>query len=324
MANLDTNLIVIIIIGLVLGGGGLLVGLLVIIFGRTNINERINQFVETPQAASTSTRKRATTRLNRFRYRLNTTLGMLNSEEFQSKLTTANWRITVSEYHLIRFFATLGALALGILVIGNWVAGVALAVIVFSIPGFLLMRAVSRRQNKFQDQLIDTLTLIKGAVSAGSSFLQSLDVVVDEMVAPASDEFRRVRREVELGLPLSQALTNLANRMESDDLFLVVSAVNINMQIGGNLTHILASVIETIRNRLYLFGEIRSLTSYARYTSYLLTLLPFLTALVLTLISPTYFEQLMAPGLTRIILIYALISVFIGNLLLRRISKIEV
>ena len=101
MANLDSNLIVIIIIGLVLGGGGLLAGVLVIIFGRTNVSERINQFVEVPDRDSARTRQRSTTRLNRFRYQLNTTLGMLNSEEFQSKLATANWRITVSEYHLI-------------------------------------------------------------------------------------------------------------------------------------------------------------------------------------------------------------------------------
>jgi tight adherence protein B len=154
--------------------------------------------------------------------------------------------------------------------------------------------------------------------------LQALDVVVGEMTPPTSEEFRRVRREVELGLPLNQALTNLANRMESDDLYLVVSAVTINMQIGGNLSLILESVIETIRNRIYLFAEIRALTAYATYTSYLLSLLPFITALVLVFISPTYFEQLMAPGVTRYILAYALVSLIIGNIVLRRVSKIDV
>jgi tight adherence protein B len=133
-----------------------------------------------------------------------------------------------------------------------------------------------------------------------------------------------VRREVELGLPLGQALTHMANRMESDDLYLVVSAVTINMQVGGNLSEILDSVIETIRNRIYLFSEIRALTSYARYTSYLLTLLPFLTAFILVLISPTYFDQLMQPGITRYILGYALVSLIIGNIVLRRVSKIDV
>lgn len=240
------------------------------------------------------------------------------------RLNSANWQISVTEYHLLRFAISVVFFVIGFFVARNVIAALALAIITFMIPGFLLFRSVQRRQNKFQDQMIDSLTLIQGAVRAGASFLQSLDVVVDEMAAPTSEEFRRVRREVELGLPLSQALTNLANRMESDDLYLVVSAVTINMQIGGNLTLILESVTETIRNRIYLFGEIRALTSYARYTSYLLTLLPFLTALVLILLSPTYFEQLMAPGLTRYILIYAVISLILGNILLRQVSKISV
>ena len=240
------------------------------------------------------------------------------------RLNSANWQITVTEYHLLRVGIALVMFTTGYFVGSNILTGLALAAISFMIPGFLLFRSVQRRQQKFQDQMIDTLTLIQGAVRAGASFLQSLDVVVEEMASPTAEEFRRVRREVEFGLPLSQALTNLANRMESDDLYLVVSAVTINMQIGGNLTVILESVTETIRNRIYLFGEIRALTSYARYTSYLLTGLPFFTAFVLMLLSPIYFEQLLAPGLTRYILIYALISLMLGNILLRQVSKISV
>jgi tight adherence protein B len=249
---------------------------------------------------------------------------MFNSEEFQTRLNSANWQITVTEYHLLRIIVTVVMFFLGFWISGNIIAALALAMITALIPGFLLFRAVQRRQQKFQDQMIDSLTLIQGAVRAGASFLQSLDVVVDEMAVPTSEEFRRVRREVELGLPLNQALTNLANRMESDDLYLVVSAITINMQIGGNLTVILETVTETIRNRIYLYGEIRSLTAYARYTSYLLSLLPFVTALVLMLLSPQYFEQLMQPGLTRYILIYALISLILGNIILRQVSKINV
>ena len=324
MGIFESNIFLVTVVSLILGGIGLIIGVMVIIFGNNAVSERLNKFVETPSRSKSQSRSRDVNRLSRFRYRLNVALGMLDSEEFQMKLNSANWRITVTEYHLIRFFASLMLLLLGTWIIGSIFAGLILAVIVYTIPGFLLFRAVNRRQKQFQDQLIDTLTLIRGAVSAGSSFLQALDVVVSEMVPPSSDEFRRVRREVELGLPLNQALSNLANRMESDDLFLVVSAVNINMQIGGNLTVILDTVIETIRNRIYLFGEIRALTSYARYTSYLLTLLPFLTALALMLISPNYFELLLQPGLTRIILIYAAISMFVGNIVMRRVSKIDV
>lgn len=324
MFGLGSSSLLAVMIGSAVVGGGLIIGALVLVLGRSDVNERLNTFVEAPRRTQTSSRPRDFNRLNRFRYQLNMALGMLDSEELQIKLNSANWQITPSEYFLIRFFSAILFFVLGSLILGSWVAGLALGPVVYSIPSVMLFSAVNKRQRQFQDQLIDTLTLIKGAVAAGSSFLQALDVVAGEMAAPSSEEFRRVRREVELGLPLSQALSNLANRMESDDLFLVVSAVNINMQIGGNLTLILDTVTETIRNRIYLFGEIRSLTSYARYTSYLLTLLPFLTAFVLAIISPTYFERLLEPGLTRWILIYAGISVVVGNIVLRRVSKIDV
>lgn len=319
-----TTSLLLIVFAISAGGIVLLAGVVYMVVGRSDVGERITRYVDTSTTQSQSGRDSRYARFSRFRYQLNVTLSMFNSEEFQMKLNSANWQITVMEYQLIRIFSTFGAFVLGYLIVQNFYAAIALGAVAFIIPGALLFRAVQTRQRKFQDQLIDSLTLIRGSVAAGASFLQSLDVVVGEMTPPTSEEFRRVRREVELGLPLNQALTNLANRMESDDLYLVVSAVTINMQIGGNLSLILESVIETIRNRIYLFGEIRALTSYARYTSYLLSLLPFITALVLVFISPTYFEQLMQPGLTRYILIYALISLIMGNIVLRRVSKIEV
>ena len=313
-----------VIIAVSMGGLVVLIGVIVIVLGRGDVGERINRYVEAPSSSQSSSQQSRFSRYSRFRYQLNQTLSMFNSEEFQNKLNSANWQISVTEYQLIRLGATIIFFILGFLILKNIIAGIAMAGVVFVLPGAILFRAVQRRQRKFQDQLIDSLTLIRGSVRAGSSFLQSLDVVVSEMTPPTSEEFRRVRREVELGLPLHQALSNLANRMESDDLYLVVSAVTINMQVGGNLGQILEAVTDTIRNRIYLFSEIRALTSYATYTSYLLTLLPFITALILVFISPTYFDQLLKPGLTRYILYYAVISLIVGNIVLRRVSKIEV
>ena len=313
-----------VVVAVSLGGVVVLAGVVVIFFGRNDVGERINRYVEREESAGSASQRSRFSRYSRFRYQLNQTLSMFNSEEFQNKLNSANWPVTVTEYQLIRLGATVIFFVIGFLILQNVIAGIAVGGMAFVVPGAVLFRAVQRRQRKFQDQLIDSLTLIRGSVRAGSSFLQSLDVVVSEMTAPTSEEFRRVRREVELGLPLHQALSNLANRMESDDLYLVVSAVTINMQVGGNLGQILEAVTETIRNRIYLFAEIRALTSYATYTSYLLTMLPFITALVLVLISPTYFDQLLKPGLTRYILYYAVASLVMGNIVLRRVAKIEV
>jgi Flp pilus assembly protein TadB len=100
--------------------------------------------------------------------------------------------------------------------------------------------------------------------------------------------------------------------------------VNINMQVGGSLSTILNVVIETIRQRMYFLSEVRSLTAYANFASYLLSLLPVITIAALSILSPMYWEQLLEPGITRYILIYAACSIIAGNIVLRRIAKVKV
>lgn len=309
---------------------GLIIGVYLASQGRREMNERIQYFVQPTSLVSSLVlnpslpEQEGDTSLTRFRRQFNRVFAILNSEEMQRKLIAANWRVTVSEYLFLRFgIATLSFL-LGLLIFRNIFPGIGLAVLAYIIPGFFVFRSVQKRQKLFQSQLLDTLTLIRGAVGAGYSFQQALNVIVQEMASPTSDEFRQVRKEVELGLPLARALTNMANRMESDDFLFVVTVVNINAQVGGNLTVILNVVIETIRQRIYLFSEMRSLTAYASFAGYLLTLMPFATIAALAVLSPGYWEQLFQPGFTRYVLIYAAGSLIIGNIILRRISHVEV
>lgn len=313
-----------IIITIGFGVIGLAFGTFVVFTGRDKVGERIIHYLETPsrdQATAESTNDPA---LNRFRRRFNLIFSRLNSEEMQRKLVAANWSITVSEFWFIRVGAALISLLIGLLLFRNLFSGIGLAIVAYMIPGFLLFRKIQERQKLFQNQLIDSLTLIRGAVSAGYSFQQSLNVVIQEMGSPTADEFRQVRKEVELGLPLNRALTNMANRMESDDFNLVATVLIINTQVGGNLTTILNVVIETIRQRVNLFSEMRSLTAYANFASYLLTILPVITMVVFSLLSPVYWNQLFEPGVTRFVLIYAACSLVVGNIVLRRISKVNV
>ena len=225
---------------------------------------------ESPQRAME--RRRA--RINRFRLRLNNMLSMFVSEQLSMQLLSANWPITETEYLLIRFWGAVLGLILGWAIFQSPFSGLGLAVIVYLIPSVYLRMSINRRQQAFERQLVDVLVLMNGAVRAGYSLLQSLDVVVREMKAPASDEFRRVRREVGLGLPINQALLNLTSRMQNDDLYLVVTAININQQVGGNLVTMLDAVTQTIRERIRLFAEVRVLTSQQRFNSYILTLIP--------------------------------------------------
>lgn len=262
-------------------------------------------------------------RITRFRYWLDNFLSIFLTKDLHLKLQSSNWQITVSEYVLIQLSGAVIGLLLGWTLGKSVVIGVIAGIILYMLPSLILQHSIFVRQRKFQNQLVDVLVLIRGAVQAGFSLLQSLNVVVQEMPAPVGEEFSRVQREVQFGIPLSQALESLADRMESNDLDMVVTAIIINNQVGGNLSLMLTAVTETIRNRIALLGEVRALTSYARYTSYLLTLLPFVTTLIIILLSPNYFAEALDFPLTRLIFVLAFISVLIGNIWLRRIAHIR-
>jgi tight adherence protein B len=194
---------------------------------------------------------------------------------------------------------------------------------VFFIPNILLLRAISQRRLNFGKQLVDILILLTGAVRAGYSLPQALELVSKELKAPASEEFHRVRHEIGLGLSLSQALNNLVTRMENDDLYLMVTAININSQVGGNIVVMLEAVTTTIRERVRLFAEVRVLTSQQRFGSYILTFMPVGMAAALFFLNPEYMMRLFEPQML-CIPIGAAIMVIFGNIAIRHLSKIEV
>ena len=206
----------------------------------------------------------------------------------------------------------------------EYTGGVFLAAIAILVPPILLEKAITKRQQKFHTQLLDVLILIKGAVQAGYSLMQALDLAVKEIPAPSSEEFGRVLREVQFGIPLEGALFNLGKRMQNDDLQIVVTAIVINSQVGGNLSTVLDATISTIRDRMHLFGEIRSLTSYSSYVGNFLTLMPFLTGFAIFMMSPGYFDTVKTSLITQIILAMALLSVILGNIWIRKLVQIKV
>ncbi len=313
-----------VVLAMVLGIVAMGVGVYIALRTRDEMSQRIDHFVEPTRSDLALQQAETEPLLSRLRRRFNTLFAGLDSEDMQHKLVAANWPITGGEYWFIRVGGALLAFIVGLGIFRNILPAAGLAVLAYIVPGFMLFRGIQGRQKRFQSQLIDSLTMIRGAVASGYSFQQALNVVIDEMDSPSSEEFRQVRREVELGLPLGRALFNMASRMESDDFNLVATVIIINIQVGGNLTTILNVVVETIRQRVYLFSEMRALTGYANFAGYLLTLMPVFTLIALSLLSPTYWQQLFQPGVTRYILIYAACSLVVGNIVLRRIAKVNV
>lgn len=199
------------------------------------------------------------------------------------------------------------------------------------VPRLYLKRRAGKRLKEFNTQLPDTITLLSNSLRAGSSFLQGIDLVKREAGGPMADEFDRVVREMNLGQNLETALNNLVRRVDSEDLELVVTAINIQSQVGGNLANVLDAIAFTIRERIRIKGEINTLTAMGRYSGYVLLALPPALGGILFLISPSYMGAMFEKppeflGLPMGLFLFAVggVSMGLGYLLIRRIVNIKV
>lgn len=198
-------------------------------------------------------------------------------------------------------------------------------------PRLWLKRRQAKRLKAFAQQLPDTITLLANSLRAGSSFLQGMELVTREARPPISEEFTRVVREMQLGVALQPALNNLVRRVASEDLELMVTAIQIQSQVGGNLATVLDAISHTIRERIRIHGEIQTLTAMQRYSGYVITLLPVGLAGLLFVISPTYisamFErppEMMGLPMGVVFFLVGLLSMGIGYFFIRRIVDIKV
>jgi len=288
------------------------------------VEERMLVYATVPEFLQEQKKDRANPRLFRVRRQLNSMLSVLGTEDLNLQLMRADWKISSTEYILIRIGVMIVGFVLGWVIFDSILSGLALAILANLLPGLFLRRSATRRQIKFEGQLVDVLVLITGAVKTGFSLLQAMEVVQREMQPPASDEFRRVHVEIGLGIGLSQALDNLSSRMQNQDLDLVVTAIKIHNQVGGNLSTMLEAVTETVRERDRLFREARVITTQQRYTSYLISILPIAIGLLMFMLNPDYIMQLFTNGIFIIIPILAAVGIIAGHFVLQRITKIEV
>jgi tight adherence protein B len=252
-------------------------------------------------------------------------------------IARADLKLKPSEFLMIWGAAIVGTpllflvLSLVMPALGSPIALLVGVLVGFMLPRIWLSRRKAGRLNAFNKQLPDTITLIANALRAGSSFLQAIELVVRESRPPISTEFARVIREVNLGLPFEQALENMVRRVRSDDLELMATAISIQHTVGGNLAEILDSIAFTIRERVRIQGEIRTLTAQQRMSGYVVGFLPVALAAFLFVAAPGFMEPMfdarisvMGLPLGVIIMVIGGISMFFGFMFIRRIVDIEV
>ena len=255
------------------------------------------------------------------------------TQGIKSRIAKADAKLRVSEYLALQALAAVGVGAAVYFLLGNNTIFTVLgAIFGLFIPRIYLSFAAKRRMRAFENQLSDTLNLWVNALRSGYSVLQAMEAIATELPPPVSVEFERVVQEVRLGLGLPQALYNMLHRVPSDDLDLVITAVNIQREVGGNLAEVLDTISFTIRERVRIKGEIRTLTAQGRLSGWIISLLPIGLALVLMLINPDYMGQLLAfapPYLFSlpcgwIVVGASLLMMLIGFLIIQKIVDIEV
>ena len=166
--------------------------------------------------------------------------------------------------------------------------------------------------------------MVANAMRAGFSFLQAMDLVSKEMEPPISDEFKHVMRDIGLGASVERALDDMDKRVGSPDFSLVVTAVLIQQQVGGDLAHILDTISDTIQDRIRMRREVRTLTAQGRMSGWVLAILPFGLGALISVMNPSYMEPLFTERVGQIAIGAAVVMVLIGFFVIQRIVDIDV
>ncbi|HWR65628.1 MAG TPA: type II secretion system F family protein [Bellilinea sp.] len=195
------------------------------------------------------------------------------------------------------------------------------------LPGMYVKNRQNKRLQRFGDQLADMLNLMVNGLRAGYSTMQAMEAVSKELPSPINEEFRRVVQEMQLGVTMERAMANLLDRVPSDDLDLVVTAINVQREVGGNLAEILDTISFTIRERVRIKGEIRVLTTQVMYSGRFLSLLPIIVILILYVLNREYMMTYVQPesGICGYIALgVAAVLIVAGYFSMQKLGDIEV
>jgi len=240
-------------------------------------------------------------------------------------LARANLKLTVGEYIILVIASVLGTGLLFFLIMHqSLILTLAGLVVGFFLPRFYLKMRQGRRLKAFNNQLGDALNLLANGLHSGYSLLQAMDAVAREMPPPMSEEFQRVVREVGLGISVERAMNNMLRRIPSDDLDLMITAINVQHEVGGNLAQILETISHTIRERVRIKGEIAVLTAQGRISGYIVSFLPIGLGLLLFILNPKYITPMFSEPCGIIMIAVGAIMMGLGFVAIRKIVNIEV
>jgi tight adherence protein B len=194
----------------------------------------------------------------------------------------------------------------------------------FIIPDLIVGSKKSKRSAKISAQLPEALNVISNGLRAGFSFTQAIGIVTKEITGPISEEFNKVLRDNILGKPLEEALTNMSERTDDEDLDMVITVFIIQRQVGGNLAEVLDTISHTIRERVKIKNDVKTLTAQGKISGIIVSLLPFALAIALSIISPGYLNVLFTTLIGRLMIIVGITLQLIGIFILTKLVDIKV
>jgi len=311
-------------------GGILLVAILAVgLFISSNsessqMEERLNQYLDTGEKVNLEKEAQKSALTDWVSKRVEKTS---YGDRVARDLARADMKFKVGEYFALIVIAVV---LLGLIAwfLGNRhpISGLIGAVVGSILPGQYVKSQKKRRLQKFNDQLPDMLNLMVNGLRAGYSTMQAMEAISKELPPPLCDEFKRVVQEMQIGIPMETALDNLLRRIPSEDLDFVITAINVQREVGGNLSEILDSISFTIRERIRIKGEVRVLTSQVRASGTVLSLIPFGLTCILWFLNPEYLMSVTegGPVCTAAIICIILGLITSSYLIMMRIADIEV
>jgi tight adherence protein B len=314
---------------IILLGGGVLLLILLIIGAivavsseRSLVEERLGRYLEDerPEQGEASGRSVVTDWLNR------RVASSSRGDRVARELARADLKFKVAEYYALVFMSAIVTALIAWFIQQHPASLVIGGIIGLFLPRFYVKRQQAVRLNKFNDQLSDMLNLMVNGLRAGYSTMQALEAVSRELPAPISDEFRRVVQEMQIGIAMEKALDKLLRRIPSEDQDFVVTAINVQREVGGNLSEILDTISFTIRERVRIKGEIRVMTAQVRTSATVLSLIPVFLTVALWFVSPEYIGSFFARGpLCGWLAVVTIVGMIVsGYFVMMKIADIEV
>ena len=245
-------------------------------------------------------------------------------EDKKKKLLQAYIFMRVEEFLAL---SILVAVALGFLlylITKMWFIGLAGFLLGFRIPEIFVNSTKQKRMKQLNSQLPESLTIVSNGLRAGFSFTQAMNVAALEMESPIRDEFLRIIRDNSIGKTLDEALMDFSNRTDDEDIDMFVTALIIQRKVGGNLAEVLDTIAATIRDRMRIRGEVRTLTAQSKISAIIISMLPFGIAIFLLAVNPEYIMELFQSTVGIILVLAAVFFQIVGAFIMMRLADIEI